>query len=83
MARRDGRFWGWISGNPSVNHLWREDPDVSPPRLNARCGRSPAEVGGVHAPLYLNTDGRPPTHDRCHDCDVVDRVARGEKRARR
>jgi hypothetical protein len=81
MTRRDGRFWGWISGNPSNNHLWRVDEDTEPPQLVARCIRSRMEVGGVHVPLHFRADGTPPMQDRCYDCERVDREERERRKA--
>lgn len=82
--RRDGRFWGWIMGQPKTNHLWSDDNTTDPPRLLALCGRSPIEVGGVSRPRRTLTDGAtPPWVDRCSTCERIDQHNRRERRRAR
>ncbi len=79
MSRRDGRYWGFVITGGCTCHLWRPDPDRTGYVL-AECGRSAVPSIAIHDPVYTLADGRPPTHDRCRDCDVADRERKRRKR---
>ena len=79
--RRDKKFWGWIVGNPSRNHLWREEPGAIPALVHAKCHHAMVEATAVQAPLNVRKDGTPPVRERCADCNWMDWFEAEQKRA--